>query len=321
MHNYFNKICTIFFIFVAIAITNTACCAKGVPNYNPKDPNPKPGLYYVGEMKFPRQRPKALLLNNGDIFVFGGSPRWIGEEAHRDEVISLRTRKSKLTSMRFPFWRLKDVGIVMNDGRVLLTNYDFNLECNNTILYIYNPITDTYQNTNNSFTNSYYMCGIHLENVDNDIAIYACPNVDRIVGKNPKDVYLHADIIKYIYKTNTNTISSKTEIIKNGYRPWNKSWNRQRANIQKNIYKTKGDNNIDNIIYLNNDENKVFIIFYNKQNMKYELSEYNVLQDKFTDKGIFVPSFATAIQIDKNKILLIGGYSKKILSSVYLYVF
>ena len=44
-------------ILLFLIITTVFCCctyAGGVPKYNPKDPNPKPGLYRVGDMNYRR---------------------------------------------------------------------------------------------------------------------------------------------------------------------------------------------------------------------------------------------------------------------------
>ena len=67
----------LFIIFLLIfGIIISASCssfAGGVPKYNPKDPNPKPGLYRVGSLHHERRQSWVIHLDNGKILLYGYS--------------------------------------------------------------------------------------------------------------------------------------------------------------------------------------------------------------------------------------------------------
>lgn len=67
MKKFIKNISLVFIILLAILISGSYSFAKGVPNYNPKEQNPKPGLYYIGETKyFPGP---ATILKDGKVLI------------------------------------------------------------------------------------------------------------------------------------------------------------------------------------------------------------------------------------------------------------
>ena len=153
MHNYFNKICTIFFIFVAIAITNTACCAKGVPNYNPKDPNPKPGLYYVGETKyFPGY---ATVLKDGRVLII---ERPYEDSPYRYQYLEIFDpsigKFTKIKDFLYPLnlstcFNGSHHSILLDDGRVLFNagvvpQEEYPSLKTPELYQIYDPVNDSF---------------------------------------------------------------------------------------------------------------------------------------------------------------------------------
>ena len=114
---------SVILLIIGIIISTSGCSfAGGVPKYNPKDPNPKPGLYYVGETKyFPGP---ATILKDGRVLIIERDLE-SGYDYHHIEIFDPTT--GKFTKMKdFPYYIKLDYydinykyNIVLDDGRVL----------------------------------------------------------------------------------------------------------------------------------------------------------------------------------------------------------
>ena len=70
-----KKFFIIFLLIFGIIISASGCSfAGGVPKYNPKDPNPKPGLYRLDNVNYERSWLSLALLNDGRILMTGRTP-------------------------------------------------------------------------------------------------------------------------------------------------------------------------------------------------------------------------------------------------------
>lgn len=124
MKKIIKSISLVFIILVAICITAACGFAKGVPNYNPKEQNPKPGLYYAGKTKyFPES---ATILKDGKVLILTGkNPS--SKCVDRIEIFDPSTGKFSdvlklpyyiaLRELSFPLY---EPSLLLNDGRVLL---------------------------------------------------------------------------------------------------------------------------------------------------------------------------------------------------------
>lgn len=112
-------------LFLLITTVFGGCTyAGGVPKYNPKDPNPKPGLYYVGETKyFPGP---SIILKDGRVLILErNSKQNIGYNYSYFEIFDPSTGKFT-TINQFPYHLNLDMwvnsphpAILLDDGRVL----------------------------------------------------------------------------------------------------------------------------------------------------------------------------------------------------------
>ena len=92
---------SVILLIIGIIISTSGCSfAGGVPKYNPKDPNPKPGLYYVGETKyFPGP---ATILKDGRVLIIERDLE-SGYDYHHIEIFDPTT--GKFTKMKdFPYY-------------------------------------------------------------------------------------------------------------------------------------------------------------------------------------------------------------------------
>lgn len=122
--------------------------AGGVPKYNPKDPNPKPGLYYVGETKhFPI---RGTVLKDGRVLILATTKYF--ERVDGIEIFNPKTNKLEpYLPLPYPLFFGHTVGgifptLVLDDGRVLFNSGLGLIESGNrkTANYyqIFNPVTN-----------------------------------------------------------------------------------------------------------------------------------------------------------------------------------
>ena len=143
-------------ITLIIVIAASGCSfAGGVPKYNPKDPNPKPGLYYVGETKY-LPGPATILKDGRVLIIERNSKQNVGYNYSHLEIFDPSTGKFT-TIKEFPYYlnlfthsNHPQHAIVLDDGRVLFNagviSQETYPEKKNAELYqIYNP-------ENNSFS-------------------------------------------------------------------------------------------------------------------------------------------------------------------------
>ena len=63
---------SVILLIIGIIISTSGCSfAGGVPKYNPKDPNPKPGLYRVEDINYGRAENVYINLENGKALIYG----------------------------------------------------------------------------------------------------------------------------------------------------------------------------------------------------------------------------------------------------------
>lgn len=139
-------------IILLFLIITTAFCgctyAGGVPKYNPKDPNPKPGLYYVGETKhFPI---RGTVLKDGRVLILATTKYF--ERVDGIEIFNPKTNKLEpYLPLPYPLFFGHTVGgifptLVLDDGRVLFNSGLGLIESGNrkTANYyqIFNPVTN-----------------------------------------------------------------------------------------------------------------------------------------------------------------------------------
>lgn len=139
----------IFLLIFGIIISASGCSfAGGVPKYNPKDPNPKPGLYYVGETKhFPIQ---GTVLKDGRVLILATTKYF--ERVDGVEIFDPTTNKlEQYLPLPYPLFLGHTAGgifptLVLDDGRVLFNSGLGLIESGNrkTANYyqILNPVTN-----------------------------------------------------------------------------------------------------------------------------------------------------------------------------------
>ncbi len=151
-----KKFFIIFLLIFGIIISTSGCSfAGGVPKYNPKDPNPKPGLYYVGETKY-LPGPATILKDGRVLIIERNSKQNVGYNYSHLEIFDPSTGKFT-TIKEFPYYlnlltpsNHPQHAIVLDDGRVLfnagvISQETYPKKKNAELYQIYNP-------ENNSFS-------------------------------------------------------------------------------------------------------------------------------------------------------------------------
>ncbi len=199
----------IILLFLIITTVFCGCTyAGGVPKYNPKDPNPKPGLYYVGETKyFPGP---SIILKDGRVLIMESDiASCHGCKYSYLEIFDPSTGKFT-TINQFPYYlnlhmwvNRPHPSILLDDGRVLfnagvIPQKDYPAVKSAELYQIYDP-------ENNSFTivGRSSMCRSYLRHGDQIYPYYT--NIIPYKMTNLKD----GKIASYCY----NISNDEMEII------------------------------------------------------------------------------------------------------------
>lgn len=164
---------------------------KVVPKFDPKDPNPKPGLYRVEDMNYARDHHLSVALNDGRVLIIAGNSRLVGDNTRNTvEIFDPKTSKFTKLKMNLECSRIPERNlraILLNNGNVLIIGgMYFDKEKSQFIkqYQIFNPKTNEF--TVGPVSTISYDSGVHMWD-DND-----------------GNIYISSDVIeKYDIKTNT----------------------------------------------------------------------------------------------------------------------
>lgn len=114
---------TILFIFIFVLIfSNNICYAGGIPKFNPKNPNPKPGLYKLDRMHNRRYHHQMTILKDGKVFISGTDTNFSDDKGYKTaEIFDIETGKFKKVNTLYSHNILGHKSVLMNNGNVLLS--------------------------------------------------------------------------------------------------------------------------------------------------------------------------------------------------------
>ncbi|CDE42381.1 kelch repeat-containing protein [Clostridium sp. CAG:768] len=165
-----KKLFIIFLLIFGIIISTSGCSfAGGVPKYNPKDPNPKPGLYRVGSLHHERRQSWVIHLDNGKILLYGYSTG--GNKFKTTEIFDPSTGKFTYGEEQnyVPF-----SVVHLDDGRYLILGSSSPYAPRDKCLEIYDPNINKFIDTKVCIDDDNYCAGdasiYKLKN--NNIALY-----------------------------------------------------------------------------------------------------------------------------------------------------
>ena len=187
-------------LFVLFIFAASICCTvsyaddemdKTVPKFNPKDPNPKPGLYKLEDMHYVRESHQSVALNDGRVLIIAGTSGLVGDNtSNTAEIFDPKTGKFTELKMNLEcslFAEKNLRAILLNNGNVLIIGgMYFDKEKSQFIkqYQIFNPQTNEF--TVGPVSTISYDSGVHMWD-DND-----------------GNIYISSDVIeKYDIKTNT----------------------------------------------------------------------------------------------------------------------
>lgn len=210
-----KKLFIIFLLIIGIIIS--AFCssfAGGVPKYNPKDPNPKPGLYRVEDINYRRAENVYINLENGKVLIYGYAKTSGGKHFKTPEIFD--SNKGK-------FYPISDMPYVpfstiqLDDGRYLVLGSSSPYAPRDKCLEIYDPNINKFIDTKVCIDDDNYCAGdasiFKLKN--NNIALYKSrrlpldkkksePKPFKPFKRGSTSVY---DM--YLYDINNNKLSDK----------------------------------------------------------------------------------------------------------------
>ena len=206
----------LFIIFLLIfGIIISASCssfAGGVPKYNPKDPNPKPGLYRVGSLHHERRQSWVIHLDNGKILLYGYSTG--GNKFKTTEIFDPSTGKFTFGEEQnyVPF-----SVVHLDDGRYLILGSSSPYAPRDKCLEIYDPNINKFIDTKVCIDDdNYYAGNAHIYKLkNNNIALYKSRRLPLDKKKNElkpfkpfKQGSTSVDDM-YLYDINNNKLSDK----------------------------------------------------------------------------------------------------------------
>ena len=214
-----NIIVIIFFIFYA----QISVFASEVPQFNPKDSNPKPGLYKLNDMHYARDGHISVPLDDGRVIVIAGHSRLVGDKTNNTaEMFDPKTGNFTKLNMNMEYNGVIERslrGILLNNGDVLITGgyereklrnneskfrlrYEiFNPQNNNFIKGPYPSINGDYFNVWDGNNGKAY---IYIENSNNkeekviEEYDYSTNTITKVIPKTSKE-----------YNTNEYTIPTR----------------------------------------------------------------------------------------------------------------
>ena len=146
---------------------------KVVPKFDPKDPNPKPGLYRVEDMNYARDHHLSVALNDGRVLIIAGNSRLVGDKTRNTvEIFDPKTSKFTKLKMNLECSRIPERNlraILLNNGNVLIIGgMYFDKEKSQFIkqYQIFNPKTNEF--INGPFSVSDREAGIWIWKSDNN---------------------------------------------------------------------------------------------------------------------------------------------------------
>lgn len=197
----FVKNMLIFFaVLVATFCTTTCGFAGEVPKYDFKNPNPKPGLYRLGEMKYVKGTHITEFLNDSKILVMGGCRGGCtGEHYKSAEILNLKS--GKFETLPDPNYYPRKI-LPTDDGRFLIfgsKNSFYDTAC----FEIYNPKTKTFTDTKICKEDkwSYNFKASVFKLNDNKFALYMAEYEMPYTYKSKRE------FLMYIYDASTNVLS------------------------------------------------------------------------------------------------------------------
>ena len=200
-----KKLFIIFLLIFGIIISTSGCSfAGGVPKYNPKDPNPKPGLYRVEDINYGRAENVYINLENGKVLIYGYARTSGGKHFKTPEIFD--SNKGK-------FYPISDMPYVpfstiqLDDGRYLVLGSSSPYAPRDKCLEIYDPNINKFIDTKVCIDDNHHYPGdasiYKLKN--NNIALYKAEL--RHSDKDKKQPVYEYDM--YLYDINNNKLSDK----------------------------------------------------------------------------------------------------------------
>lgn len=200
-----KKFFVIFLLIFGIIISTSGCSfAGGVPKYNPKDPNPKPGLYRVEDINYGRAENVYINLENGKVLIYGYARTSGGKHFKTPEIFD--SNKGK-------FYPISDMPYVpfstiqLDDGRYLILGSSSPYAPRDKCLEIYDPNINKFIDTKVCIDDNHYYPGdasiYKLKN--NNIALYKAEL--RSSDKDKKQLIYEYDM--YLYDIKNNKLSDK----------------------------------------------------------------------------------------------------------------
>ncbi len=198
-----KKFFIIFLLIFGIIISASGCSfAGGVPKYNPKDPNPKPGLYRVGSLHHERRQSWVIHLDNGKILLYGYSTG--GNKFKTTEIFDPSTGKFTYGEEQnyVPF-----SVVHLDDGRYLILGSSSPYAARDKCLEIYDPKTNKFIDTKVCIDDNhrYHEDASIYKLKNNNIALYKAEL--RPSDKDKKQLVYEYDM--YLYDINNNKLSDK----------------------------------------------------------------------------------------------------------------
>ena len=214
-----KKFFIIFLLIFGIIISASGCSfAGGVPKYNPKDPNPKPGLYRVEDMHCARNSHKATLLNDGRVLITGGYSHNVGDNARETaEIFDPKTAKFEKIDMLYKHYGSSHNAILLDNGNVLIsggmdTFYEkakYEIFDYLTSKFYAGPTSALYLDHSNSGWNRLYK--------NNDGNVFSYGRIQKIVQGKYKPYKKYYSAME-VYNSNNNTVSSFITIDDKNYK-------------------------------------------------------------------------------------------------------
>ena len=192
-------------ITLIIVIAASGCSfAGGVPKYNPKDPNPKPGLYRVEDINYGRAENVYINLENGKVLIYGYARTSGGKHFKTPEIFD--SNKGK-------FYPISDMPYVpfstiqLDDGRYLVLGSSSPYAARDKCLEIYDPKTNKFIDTKVCIDDNhrYHEDASIYKLKNNNIALYKAEL--RPSDKDKKQLVYEYDM--YLYDIKNNKLSDK----------------------------------------------------------------------------------------------------------------
>ena len=319
----------LFFGIICCFIVINCAWAAGVPKYNPSDPNPKPGLYRVGDMNYARGSFVISRLSDDKILITGHTKLRNAKHNKTAEILDLNTGKFKaISDTNYFSYR----SFVLSDGRILLLGGITPVYASKNCLEIFDPKTNKFIDTKICKIDEYSFDGnAMMYEINNDTYALYIRDYDKPYTINSR---LHPKFLMYVYDAKTNTITD--EPIRQGQDKYieyqtleNKKSGRyfDSSSVECKTMRKIAKEKIGSFNYLKLNDEKVLIFARNLvdygvrvdsiENGKYKdkkswfspMYEYNINNQTLTPINEYVRAtyhFAMRLK-NKNALMLYGG--------------